>query len=169
MELKNMSAKLAGITRKYKFVFLVLLIGLAFMLIPSGPKDSKIESIPTTDQIKTETLEIQLKELLSKIDGAGRVDVLLSKGEGEETIYQTNTDTSRTGDDATERRSTVIVSDSSRAQTGLVKQVNPPKYLGAIIVCEGADSPLVQLSIKESVSKVTGLGIDRISVLKMKQ
>ena len=169
MELTRMQGKLLDIIKKYKFVILILLIGLAFMLIPSRQKDSDSNFITTADQSVTEALEIQLKELLSKIDGAGRVDVLLSKGEGEETVYQTNTDTSRTGEDITERRSTVTVTDTARAQAGLIKQVNPPKYLGAIIVCEGADSPMVQLSIKEAVSKVTGLGSDRISVLKMKQ
>ncbi len=169
MELTKMKAKLLDIIKKYKFVILILLLGVAFMLIPSGQKDSDSNSITTADKSVTEALEIQLKELLSKIDGAGHVDVLLSKGEGEETVYQTNSDTSRTGDDVTERRSTVTVTDTARVQAGLIKQVNPPKYLGAIIVCEGADNPLVQLSIKEAVSKVTGLGSDRISVLKMKQ
>lgn len=169
MELTKIRVKLTDIIGKYKFVLLVLLIGLAFMLIPSEPRNSKSESTITADQIQTESLENQLKDLLAQIEGAGHVDVLLSSGEGEETIYQTNTDISQNGDDKTEHRSTVTVTDTARAQTGLVKQVNPPKYLGAIIVCEGADSPMVQLSIKEAVSKVTGLGSDRISVLKMKQ
>ena len=169
MELTKMKAKLLDIIKKYKFVILILLLGLAFMLLPSGHKDSDSNSVTAADNSESETLEIQLKELLSKIDGAGHVDVLLSKGEGEETVYQTNTDTSQTGEDITERRSTVTVTDTARVQAGLIKQVNPPKYLGAIVVCEGADNPVVQLSIKEAVSKVTGLGSDRISVLKMKQ
>lgn len=169
MELTKMKAKLLDIIKKYKFVILILLLGLAFMLLPSGHKDGDSNSVTAADNSESETLEIQLKELLSKIDGAGHVDVLLSKGEGEETVYQTNTDTSQTGDDITERRSTVTVTDTARVQAGLIKQVNPPKYLGAIVVCEGADNSVVQLSIKEAVSKVTGLGSDRISVLKMKQ
>ena len=55
-----------------------------------------------------------------------------------------------------------------RADPGLVRQVNPPEYLGAVVLCQGADNPSVKLSIVEAVSKATGLTTDRITVLKMK-
>ena len=53
-------------------------------------------------------------------------------------------------------------------ETGLIKQVNPPKYLGALIVCQGADDPSVRLAVSQAVASVTGISTDRISVLKMK-
>ena len=37
-----------------------------------------------------------------------------------------------------------------------------------LIVCEGGDDANVRLSIVDAVSKITGLGADRISVLKMR-
>ena len=66
------------------------------------------------------------------------------------------------------KKDTVIVTDGDRAQNGLVQQLLPPTYLGAIIVCEGGDRAEVRLAIAKAVSRYTGLGIDRISVLKMK-
>jgi stage III sporulation protein AG len=63
---------------------------------------------------------------------------------------------------------TVIITDAQRAQQGLVKQVNPPVYLGAVVVCQGADRASVRLAIVEAVANATGLGADKISVLKMK-
>ena len=63
---------------------------------------------------------------------------------------------------------TVIITDSERNQNGLIHQINPPSYMGAIIVCQGADDPAVKLSITEAVSKITGLKTNRISVLRMK-
>jgi stage III sporulation protein AG len=36
------------------------------------------------------------------------------------------------------------------------------------VVCQGADDPVVKLLIVDAVSKVTGLGADKISVMKMK-
>ena len=62
---------------------------------------------------------------------------------------------------------TVIVSGNDRTESGLVRQINPPVYMGAIVVCQGADDPTVQLAIIDAVSKITGLGTHRISVLKM--
>ena len=98
---------------------------------------------------------------------AGKVRVLLTESIGEEIIYQTdiNSNTSTNLNDTSS--DTVIVSDAERSESGLVRQVNPPVYLGAIIICEGADNPVVRLGIVEAVSTVTGLGADRISVLKM--
>ena len=60
-----------------------------------------------------------------------------------------------------------MTTDSDRNETGLVHQINPPVYLGAVVLAQGADNPVVKLSIVEAVSKVTGLGADKISVLKM--
>ena len=62
----------------------------------------------------------------------------------------------------------MIITDSDRKEEGLITQVDPPVYQGAIIVCQGADRGAVRLAIVEAVSRVTGLGADRISVLKMK-
>ena len=66
------------------------------------------------------------------------------------------------------RSNTVTITDSERSQSGLVKQVNPPTYLGAVVICQGADDPEVRLSVVNAVSKATGLGANKISVLKMK-
>lgn len=40
---------------------------------------------------------------------------------------------------------------------------------GAAIVCEGADDAKVRLAIVEAVKAYTGLGSDKITVLKMEQ
>lgn len=80
-------------------------------------------------------------------------------------LYQTDTQTDSSG---SVRIDTVLVSDSNREETGLLRQIKPPVYLGAVVVCQGADSSSVRLSITEAVSKITGLGADCIVVLKMK-
>ena len=41
-------------------------------------------------------------------------------------------------------------------------------FAGAIVVCQGADNAEVRLRIVEAVSAYTGLGSNRIMVLKMK-
>ena len=43
-----------------------------------------------------------------------------------------------------------------------------PVYQGAVVVCEGAERAAVRLAIVEAVSSLTGLGSDKISVIKMK-
>ena len=96
--------------------------------------------------------------------GAGTVKVLLTTTAGEETVYQTDVD--QNNEDV--RSDTVVLTKSTRDQLGLIRQVKAPVYRGAIIVCKGADSADVKLSLVDAVSKITGLRSDQISVLKMK-
>ena len=63
---------------------------------------------------------------------------------------------------------TVLVSDSTRNQSGLIRKVIPPVFMGAVIVCQGGDQPTIKLAVTQAVANATGLKTDRISVLKMK-
>ena len=150
--------KLTSGVRKYRFVVLILLIGLALMLIPFG--DSPEEEVSQASQITQPDITQELCQILSRIEGAGEVSVMLSIHSSTTTVYQT--------DDSSDRQDTVIITDENRSQNGLVQQVIYPKYRGAIIVCQGADNLQVRLNIMEAVSRITGLGMDKISVLKMK-
>ena len=75
-----------------------------------------------------------LEEILSKISGAGKVSVLLTQAAGEETLYQTNENVSSDESGNNSRRETVLVSGSGREETGLIRQVKAPTYLGAVLV-----------------------------------
>lgn len=152
--------------KEYRYVILVLVLGILLMMLPQGKTEEKKDDnvlIPETEAV--ETLQEQLEQLLSLVQGAGKVRVLLTEAEGERVIYQT--DGEQSSQDS-KRADTVIVSDSARAESGLVQQILPPSYMGAIILCQGADSASVRLSLIEAVSNATGLSSDRISVLKMK-
>lgn len=148
--------------KQYRYGVLILLLGIGLMLLPSGEENEA--STPVTQTEDTFSVQESLEDILSQIDGAGKVSVLLTQSAGEITIYQQNTDQSG----ETLREDTVVVSNESREEDGLVRQVIPPKYQGAIIVCQGGDRAAVRLAIVEAVSGVTGLTSDKITVLKMK-
>lgn len=149
---------------KYKYPILILLAGLLLMLIPAGTEQESAQ-IPEETICPEKGLEERLERLLSSIDGAGEVSVLLTEEKGRELIYQTDSqseaDTSRSDD-------TVLVEDAQRNESGLIRQTLEPQYRGAVVLCQGADDPNVRLAIVNAVRCVTGLGADAISVLKMK-
>lgn len=169
MDIISLKSKLLAFLNKYKYVALILFIGLALMMLPTGKKKES-NTVPQTLAPTSEKLSDSeaLAQVLSTIAGAGKVQVLLTVAAGEQTIYQTDDVLSADGDTNNTQTDTVIVTDAQRNEIGLVRQIIPPIYQGAIVVCQGADSPSVRLSIVDAVSKVTGLGSDRISVLKMK-
>ena len=145
---------------KYKYPILVVLVGLGLLLLPTG--EAQEPRVPV-ETVRETSLEQRLEELLAQIEGAGAVRVLLTEDVGRETIWQTDVQS----DADSVREDTVILEDSGRNETGLVRRTTEPSYRGAVILCQGADAPSVKLAIVEAVRCVTGLGADQISVQKM--
>ena len=168
MDVTTMKNKALEAVRKHKYALAVAAIGILLLCIPFGSSE-KAESEPQTQDMTAavDTLEQKLADILAKIDGAGKVQVMLTVASSEQTVYQEDTDLSGGGAD-TSRYDTVIIKDSQGNEMGLIQQVIGAKYQGAIIVCQGAEKPAVKLAIVEAVSRATGLGADQISVLKMK-
>lgn len=166
MDWKSVTRKWKPYFEKYKFVLLILAVGIFLMALPQSQNRQPVE-INTTETPQVDTSD-KLEEILSQIEGVGKVRVLLTERSGAETVYQTDTDSQISGETQDLRVQTVVVTGADRAQQGLVKSVVPPVYLGAIIVCQGGDTPVVKLSVVEAVSAVTGIPADRITVLKMK-
>lgn len=162
MDWPGLKQALIPTLRKYRCVALILLAGLILMTIPE--KEATIITEKETQVLQDPSLEQRLEEILSRIKGAGKVQVMLTEARGEEYLYQTDTDSGV----ETLREETVILTDSGREERGLLRQTLPPAYLGAIIVCQGGDRPAVKLAIVEAVMDVTGLTSRQITVLKMK-
>ncbi|MBE6958536.1 MAG: hypothetical protein E7447_05235 [Ruminococcaceae bacterium] len=160
MDIGNMREKTVKWIGKYKYLALIILVGVVLMLIPGKKEETAIVPEVSVSPPSVSIRE-ELEKILSNIQGAGRVQVMLTEKSGEQIVYQTDTPSS-------DREDTVIITGQDRVQSGLVQQILPPTYRGAIVLCQGADSPAVCLAVKEAVSKVTGLDTSEISVLKMK-
>ena len=160
MDMSALRMKISDWISKYKYVLLIAMAGIVLMLIPAG-KEAVQEEQAVASGISQRSVQEELTQILANIKGAGKVQVMLTERAGQSTLYQMD----QTSEN---RQDTVIITDADRAQNGLVQQVVPPTYRGAIILCQGADSASVRLSIMDAVSKVTGLDASEISVLKMK-
>lgn len=158
---------LVSLLHKYKWAAAVFVAGLVLMALP-GSGGQKADPVQQQEASGPEmTLQQELEQLLSRLEGAGKVQVLLSIGTGSQTHYQTDGDRSETENTREERRQTVILTGPDRGQSGLVTRQDPPVYLGAVVLCQGADSPRVKLAVVDAVATATGLTSDRISVWKM--
>lgn len=144
--------KLTDFVMRHRYAVLILAVGIILMLLPTGEKKVSETVEETIPEI---SLSEQLEQILSQIDGVGKVQVLLTVASGEEIIYQY--------DDKT-----VTVTDAERAENGLIRQVIPERYLGAVVVCQGADQASVRLCVVEAVCIVTGLNANCVTVVKMK-
>ncbi len=166
MEAPALIRNLPQLVHRYKYAALILLIGLGLMLLPDRQQPPE----PTVQETAPEATDLQgqLARILGAIDGAGRVEVLLTEKNGSETLYQTDRQTDSDESGVSEQSDTVLIDDDTRNQLGLVRRRDPPVYLGALVVCQGADSPSVRLAVVQAVQCVTGLRSDQIQVVKMK-
>lgn len=169
MDIKKLTSGILDRIGQYKYVLVVIFAGIVLMLLPGKNSQIQIESQQTQQNIPVANdISQQLEEILSHIHGVGKVKVLLSVAKGEQTLYQTDNTCAESEGRKDTKSQTVILTDGSRTEMGLIYQRNPPVYLGAVILAQGAENAQVKLLLVDAVSKVTGLGADKISVMKMK-
>lgn len=167
MDPKRSLERIGQLLKKYRYACIVVAVGIFLMLLPVRSGTAKPEE-PELQTVTSPSMEERLCDILQQIRGAGLVRVMLTVANGEETIYQFDQNLSIDGSSSSTQKDTVTVTDKDRGQSGLITQVNPPKYQGALVVCQGAENAAVRLAISEAVSSLTGLGTDKITIVRMK-
>ena len=149
--------KFRTLWEKGKFALPVLGLGVLLLLWPSGAGETM------TQQQK------EMERILARIEGAGELHLMLTlESDGERTLAEDREETLGGSPDAPEsqsRRETVILSVSGGEEV-VVTRRESPVYRGALVVCQGADRAEVKLAVTQAVAALTGLGADRITVVK---
>lgn len=159
---------------KYKYPLLVCLIGLILLLWPKGADAPETRSTAGALQAEDQTaeLESQMEALFSKISGVGKVKVMLTLKSSKETVYAYDTDSSMNRQEDTlsqSSKSELIIVGSGSGEAPVVSQTHMPEYLGAVVVCEGADNAKVCLQLTQAVRSLTGITSDNIVISKMQK
>lgn len=158
---------IAALWKKYKFVFLIILIGIVLMMLPTGKKTQESIKATTTEEVfSLESTEKQMTDILSHIAGVGKIRVMLTLKSG--TQLQLAEDVSRADKESDTQYDSEIVTINrgSGNQDVVVTDQIYPTFQGAVIVCEGAEQSAVRLAITEAVAALTGLSTDKISIVK---
>lgn len=131
------------------------------------------------DSITTNELEGKLKNILSKIQGVGQVEVFINYSESSEVIpmYNENSQTSLTEEtdtsggvrkiQETDTQKEIIYQEDSGSKEVITQKVIEPKIEGAIITAEGAGDVNVKTNIIQAVEATTGLATHKIQVFVM--
>ena len=159
--------QLGKLLDKYKYVLLVLVVGLALLLWPTGEKEQPQESAGQSapEDFDLAALEEKLSQALSQVEGAGKVTVTLTEKSGMEQVPLTDRSTSVSERGNSVEEKTVVISTGSGQET-VVRMQRGPVFQGAVVVCQGGDRAEVRLLMTQAVASLTGLGADRITVCK---
>lgn len=170
------------------FILVILIITIIAINYIWNDKDKQKQSLASKKQtdnientIKEDTndnLEIKLENILSKINGVGKAEVMLTYSESTQVIpvynkkeKTSNTDESDSGggtrkiEEKDSSEEVVYTESSNKSQIATQKTVSP-KIEGAIIIAEGAGDSNVKTNIIQAVEAATGLATHKIQVFK---
>lgn len=165
-KLKEWTKKLKSI-KNYEIIISLIIICIVLLIYFSVNGDGKKEE-KVTESVNislTDGLEERVGNVLSKIEGVGEVDVLITFSSSAEQVTA-NTQNSHSTTTSNQNNSTTTSTTTSSPiisnQNVIVLQEKMPEIIGVIVVAEGADNPKVKINILSAVS--TALDIDKNSI-----
>jgi stage III sporulation protein AG len=176
--------RFAKLDFKKKLQYLaVLLIVIVILAIYFTSKKSPATEEPVSQAASVSTtglssIEEKLQKTLSQIDGAGRVQVMITYESSAELVpaisvdtqTSTTTDEGENGSSTTKSENTqseVVTVNGSDGNSALVLKENSPPVKGVIVVAEGADDIGVKLSLLSAVETILNVSPDQVDVYKM--
>ncbi len=144
-------------------IIAILFISLLFVVFSGFNKDEEQVVKISTSESYVENLENRLSETLSKVEGAGKVSVVITTESGMETVLAT-TITSKTTEKGTEKVETPIIVNG---KTVVLKE-KYPKIIGVLIVAEGANNIITMSKIQSATVSLLDIDANQIEILTMK-
>lgn len=157
---------------RWKYAVLVVAAGVALLLLPSGVGTSHDAAAVPKENVQdtVQETETRMETILTKIDGVGELHLMLTADTGTSRRLAENTELSYSGDTAApndyQRKSKTVLSGGSGTEEPVVTETRCPTWRGALVVCQGGGDAQVRLAVTSAVAALTGLGADRITVVK---
>ena len=169
----NLQLVIAGVAALALVIFI-----LSTTIQPSSSGDTnQPAAVGTADQASV-SLEQRLEQILSQIENAGQVQVMITYASGQEIVPAMSVDTQRNTSDGggngsdshtdsvTENRTPMVVQGKNGTEP-LVLTKKEPVVLGVLVVAEGASALEVRLRLLTAVQVALQLPTERIEVLPM--
>lgn len=145
----------------------------------SGDEISSVGSYGTGQEEYAEQLEARLEEILSGVEGVGRVKVMVTLASSEELVLEKDKPSSRSQTNETDSQGgtriitqtendeeTVYITEGSNSTPYVVKTI-VPKVEGVVVVAEGCGRGSIDKNVTEIVQALFGVEAHKVKVVKM--
>ena len=172
---------------------ILVLAGVLLMIlaipVEDEKKTDKIKSVTAQKENQTgtvgeemnyvEEMEQKLEDTLAKIEGAGRVEVMITLEDTGESVVEKDdsleiSDVSKTdsaGGTGNEKQSksseTTVYHEQEGGQTPFIGKEMTPKIAGILVVAQGGENTQVKQNISDAVMALFQIDVNRIKVVKM--
>ena len=164
-------------------IIIVIIAAIAFIYFTSfvGQSDTE-ETVPKATpnrQAESADVEQRLARVLSSIQGAGQVDVMVTYESGSQKVpamnMQTQTDTeeqSQNGSQSTTKSenssSELVTVQSDGNSEAVVLREDEPKARGVVVIAQGAGDVTVRMQLAQAVCTVLDVDQSQVEVFVMK-
>lgn len=144
-------------------------------------KNEQQTSMDRSSQDYETAIQQKLKETLEKIDGVGKVEVMVSFESGEEQVPAVNINDSTSNTEEKDNEggtrnttqknngSTVVVTNEGDKSKPLIVKTYKPKVSGVCVVAEGAEDKITGLRITKAVVDLFNIPQNKVNVYPMKK
>lgn len=179
---KNSKKKIENIVVAI-LILLITVIAINAILSDGKEEEETVVNTIENNNVKFEAsntdLESRLEDILSKINGVGKVEVLINYSETEQVVAMYNENKKETATEEQDEsggtrvikendvQKDVIFQEKDGEKIPITQKTIMPKIEGTIITAEGAGSTEVQEKIINAVEAATGLASHKIQVFEM--
>jgi stage III sporulation protein AG len=160
---------------------LAVLVVIYAVFSADGGSDVPVDESATGQSggVSYDDIESRLEEILSQIEGAGKVRVMITYATGTETVPAMSTDSqssvSEQSDETGSWQKSAESSEQSSPVTSrsggevLVLTEKMPQILGVMVVAEGAGDLSVRLALQRAVETVLQISSKKVDVFPMEK
>ncbi len=160
-----------------KKITVIVILGICGILLISFSEFGKKKNEETVTAVSQENetdntdytaeLEKKLTDIISSIENAGEVKVMLTLKGSKENVYAVN-ENIKNDENSNNYSNTYVIIDNKNTKEGIKIKILEPEVQGVAVVCSGGDIPYVREQIINAVTTVLGIGTNKVSVSKMK-
>ncbi len=140
---------------------------------------SDTQTVQTSNDETLDDLVVKLEDILSKINGVGKVRVMITYSKTSQTVPLYNQDSSEKNTEESDKqggtrkitetgtKTEIVYKEVNGEKIPITQSVISPTIEGAIVTAEGANNITVKTNIIQAVEAVTGVATHKIQVFEM--
>ncbi len=166
--------KKINLDKKSAVVIVIGILGVILLVISEflPGKEANIKNDNSNEAADTvctdyeKNIEQRLSSILSEIQGAGKVSVMVTLERTDRNIYAMEEKQSTGNNSSYENKLVTIKSEDG--ESGILITASQPEIRGVAIVCTGGNSAVVRQNITDTVTAVLGISAAKVSITTMK-
>ena len=163
-----------------KMLAIILLVGIVFLVLPGffGEQETSVpeQNKPADIKVYVKELEQRLSDILSTIEGAGKISVMITLNDEGETVYAQDVSSDRkpvsnaeiNSESRADEKKLVLKNDAGGGQSPISVVKTMPKVSGVLVTAQGADNERVKSDLIQAIKSVLDVKTHRVAVLVKK-